>query len=93
MSKQKESKHISIWIPDSLLKECDINKIRYDVKTRSEFVVMALEFYNAYLFNRHISEYVNVEILNRMEGMLDIDVKEHTSSVLSNILLISRRVS
>lgn len=71
MSKQKESKHISIWIPDSLLKECDINQIRYDVKTRSEFVVMALEFYNAYLFNRHISEYVNVEILNRMEGMLD----------------------
>ena len=71
MSKQKESKHISIWIPDSLLKECDINQIRYDVKTRSEFVVKALEFYNAYLFNRHISEYVNVEILNRMEGMLD----------------------
>ena len=71
MSKQKESKHISIWIPDSLLKECDINQIRYDVKTRSEFVVQALEFYNAYLFNRHISEYVNVEILNRMEGMLD----------------------
>ena len=46
MSKQKESKHISIWIPNSLLKECDINQIRYDVKTRSEFVVPALEFYN-----------------------------------------------
>ena len=71
MSKQKESKHISIWIPNSLLKECDINQIRYDVKTRSEFVVQALEFYNSYLFNRHISEYVNVEILNRMEAMLD----------------------
>ena len=71
MSKQKESKHISIWIPNSLLKECDINQIRYNVKNRSEFVVQALEFYNSYLFNRHISEYVNVEILNRMESMLD----------------------
>ena len=28
MSKQKESKHISIWISESLLKECDINQIR-----------------------------------------------------------------
>ena len=71
MNKQKDSKHISIWIPNSLLKECNINQIRYEVKTRSEYVVKALEFYNSYLFSKQVSGYINVEILNRLEAMLD----------------------
>ena len=71
MNKQKDSKHISIWIPNSLLKECIINQIRYEVKTRSEYVIKALEFYNSYLFSKQVSGYINVEIMNRLEAMLD----------------------
>lgn len=71
MNKQKDSKHISIWIPNSLLKECNINQIRYEVKTRSEYVIKALEFYNSYLFSKQVSGYINVEIMNRLEAMLD----------------------
>ena len=66
MSKQKESKHISIWIPNSLLKECDINQIRYDVKTRSEFVVMAKG-------NVRMRSSINTEIPT---GEIEIEVNE-----------------
>ena len=71
MNKQKDSKHISLWIPNSLYKECNIYQIRHEIKTRSEYVKNALEFYNAYLSRQEASDYINKEILNRMEDMLD----------------------
>ena len=71
MNKQKDSKHISLWIPNSLYKECNIYQIRHEIKTRSEYVKNALEFYNAYLSRQEAADYINKEILNRMEDMLD----------------------
>ena len=71
MNKQKDSKHISLWISNDLYKECNIYQIRHGIKTRSEYVKNALEFYNAYLSRQEASEYINKEILNRMEDMLD----------------------
>ena len=71
MNKQKDSKHISLWIPNSLYKECNIYQIRHGIKTRSEYVKNALEFYNAYLSREDSTDYINKQILNRMEEMLD----------------------
>ncbi|MBE7048255.1 MAG: hypothetical protein E7393_02650 [Ruminococcaceae bacterium] len=71
MNKQKDSKHISLWIPNSLYKECNIYQIRHGIKTRSEYVKNALEFYNVYLSREESTDYINKQILNRMEEMLD----------------------
>ncbi len=71
MNKQKDSKHISLWIPNSLYKECNIYQIRHGIKTRSKYVKNALEFYNAYLSREDSTDYINKKILNRMEEMLD----------------------
>ena len=71
MNKQKDSKHISIWISNDLYKECNIYQIRHEIKTRSEYVTRALEFYNAYLSREEASDYINEEILNRIEKMMD----------------------
>ncbi len=71
MNKQKDSKHISLWIQNSLCKECNIYQIRHGTKTRSEYVKNALEFYNAYLSREDSTDYINEQIFNRMEDMLN----------------------
>ena len=70
MNKQKDSKHISLWIPNSLYKECNIYQIRHGIKTRSEYVKNALEFYNAHLSREESTDYINEEILKKMEKMI-----------------------
>lgn len=71
MNKQKDSKHISIWISNDLLKECNIYQIRHEIKTRSEYVTKALEFYNYHMFVQEASDYINAEFLGKMEKMMD----------------------
>ena len=39
-------KHISFWIEEKDLKECDANIIISDYETRSEYIAEAVRFYN-----------------------------------------------
>ena len=52
-------KHISFWIEDKDLKECDANVIASDYESRSEYIAEAVRFYNLYLHNKNNEEYIN----------------------------------
>ena len=63
--------HISFWIKDSNLKETEINMTAIGCKSRSDYIDTAVEFYNGYLHNKHNEEYVNKNVVNTVQGMLD----------------------
>ena len=49
MSKQ----HISFWIKNSNLKECEINMKSIGCNSRSDYIDKAVEFYNGYIHNKN----------------------------------------
>ena len=52
-------KHISFWIEEKDLKECDANVITSNCKSRSDYVAEAVKFYNSYLHNKNNEDYIN----------------------------------
>ena len=63
-------KHISFWIEEKDLKECDANVITSNCKSRSDYVAEAVKFYNSYLHNKNNEEYVNNMIRDNLTGMM-----------------------
>lgn len=63
-------KHISFWIEEKDLKECDANIIISDYETRSEYIAEAVRFYNGYIHNKNNEEYVNNMIRDNLTAMM-----------------------
>lgn len=63
-------KHISFWIEEKDLKECDANIIISDYDNRSEYIAEAVRFYNGYVHNKNNEEYVNTMIRDNLTGMM-----------------------
>ena len=63
-------KHISFWLDEKDLKECDANIIISDYDNRSEYIAEAVRFYNGYLHNKNNEEYVNNIIRDNLSGMM-----------------------
>ena len=66
-----EKKHISIWIDEKQLKECDANRKILDCKSRSDFIEQAITFYNAYLHDKNNEAYVSKTLNNTLQGMMN----------------------
>jgi len=62
--------HISFWIEEKDLKDCDANVIISDYDSRSEYIAEADRFYNGYLHNKNNEEYVNNMIRDNLTGMM-----------------------
>ena len=62
--------HISFWIEEKDLKECDANVIISDYDSRSEYIAEAVRFYNGYLHNKNNEEYVNNMIRDNLTCMM-----------------------
>ena len=66
-----DKKHISIWIDESDLEECDANiKISHS-RSRSDYISEAVKFYNGYMHSRNDSEFVSKTLMKTMQGMMD----------------------
>ena len=63
-------KHISFWIEEKDLKECDANAITSNCKSRSDYVAEAVKFYNSYLHNKNNEDYINQNLKDSLSGMM-----------------------
>ena len=63
-------KHISFWIEEKDLKECDANVITSNFKSRSDYVAEAVKFYNSYLHNKNNEDYINQNLKDSLAGMM-----------------------
>ena len=63
-------KHISFWIEEKDLKECDANVITSNCKSRSDYVAEAVKFYNSYLHNKNNEDYINQNLKDSLAGMM-----------------------
>lgn len=63
-------KHISFWIEEKDLNECDANVITSKYKSRSDYIAEAVRFYNGYIHNKNNEEYVNTMIRDNLTGMM-----------------------
>ena len=63
-------KHISFWIEDKDLKECDANVIASDYESRSAYIAEAVRFYNSYLHNKNNEDYINQNLKDSLAGMM-----------------------
>lgn len=64
-------KHISCWIEDKNLKEAENCMKIIECRSRSDYIDQAVEFYNGYIHNKNNEEYVNKNIVNTVQGMLN----------------------
>ena len=70
MSKTRyDKKHISMWIDEELLKNCEDHQKELGMKNRSEYIEAALEFYSQFA-NKKMNDYIDRNILSKMENML-----------------------
>ena len=63
-------KHISFWIEEKDLKECNANVITSNFKSRSDYVAEAVKFYNSYLHNKNNEDYINQNLKDSLAGMM-----------------------
>lgn len=63
-------KHISFWIEESDLNECEANIAVSNYKSRSDYIAEAVRFYNSYLHNKNNEEYINQNIKDSLADML-----------------------
>ena len=66
-----DKKHISIWIDENNLKECEANMKLIDCRSRGEYIESAIAFYNGYLHDKNNEAYVNKTVVNTLQGMMD----------------------
>ncbi len=62
--------HISFWIEEKDLNECDANVNSSKYKSRSEYIAEAVRFYNGYIHNKNNEEYVNTMIRDNLTGLM-----------------------
>lgn len=66
-----EKKHISLWIYENDLNECDANMKLGKFQNRSDYINEAVKFYNSYLHNQNSAEYISKTLMNTMQGMMN----------------------
>ncbi len=86
MSKQ----HISFWIKDSNLKESEINMKIIGCNSRSDYIDKAVEFYNGYIHNKNNEEYVNKNVINTVQAILDSFEKRMARQLFKQSVEISK---
>lgn len=63
-------KHISFWIEEKDLNECEANVIASKYKSRSDYIAEAVRFYNSYLHNKNNEEYINQNLKDSLSDMM-----------------------
>lgn len=63
--------HISIWLTNEKIKECDANMKITNCKSRSEYIEKAVEFYNGYLHDQNNEIYICNAVNSTISGMLN----------------------
>lgn len=63
--------HISIWLSEETLRECEANMANIECPTRSKYIEKAIQFYNGYLHDKNNEQYVSNTINKTIKGMLD----------------------
>ena len=86
MSKQ----HISFWIKNSNLKECEINMKSIGCNSRSDYIDRAVEFYNGYIHNKNNEDYVNKNVVNTVQALLDSFEKRLARQMFKQSVEISK---
>ena len=86
MSKQ----HISFWIKSSNLKECEINMKSIGCNSRSDYIDKAVEFYNGYIHNKNNEDYVNKNVVNTVQALLDSFEKRMARQMFKQSVEISK---
>lgn len=64
-------KHISLWIDEKNLRECDANIKLTECRNRSEYIDQAITFYNGYLHDKNNEEYVCKTVNKTVQGMMN----------------------
>lgn len=67
----KNKEHISAWIKSSNLKEAEMCMKSINCKSRSDYVDSAIEFYNGYIHNQNNEEYVNKNVVNTVQSIMN----------------------
>lgn len=69
---EQEMKKISFYIPTELLDICDRNLERADVRSRNQFIVKAVKFYEAYLNKEELNSIVTPALETVIDARLDL---------------------
>lgn len=69
---EQEMKKISFYIPTELLNICDRNLERADVRSRNQFLVKAVKFYEAYLNKEELNSIVTPAFESVIGARLDL---------------------
>ena len=66
-----EKKHISLWLDEELLKECDEMIKDGSAKNRSEYFETALKFYNDYQKGKEYVEIIGQTLMKVFQGTMN----------------------
>lgn len=69
---EQEMKKISFYIPTELLDICDRNLERADVRSRNQFLVKAVKFYEAYLNKEELNAIITPAFETVIDARLDL---------------------
>ena len=67
----ENKEHISFWISKENLKEAEMIMKSIDSKSRSDYIDNAVAFYNGYHHNKNNEEYINKNIVDTIQGVMD----------------------
>lgn len=69
---EKQMKKISFYLPTEILGICDRNLERANVRSRNQFLVKAVKFYESYLNKEDITEVVTPAFETVIDARLDL---------------------
>lgn len=69
---EKQMKKISFYLPTEILAVCDRNFERANVRSRNQFLVKAVKFYEGYLNKEDITEVVTPAFETVIDARLDL---------------------
>lgn len=69
---EKQMKKISFYLPTEILAVCDRNLERANVRSRNQFLVKAVKFYEGYLNKEDITEVVTPAFETVIDARLDL---------------------
>lgn len=69
---EKQMKKISFYLPTEILGNCDRNLERANVRSRNQFLVKAVKFYEGYLNKEDITEVVTPAFETVIDARLDL---------------------
>ena len=85
-----EKKHISLWLDEELLKECDEMIKDGSAKNRSEYFETALKFYNDYQKGKEYGEIFGQTLMKVFQGTMNSFGNRMASPGRSNSFQIPR---